>query len=337
MFLTVLSGIFAFVCLVSSLILYVFIRSQSLRRSSQSSANEKHQIRYSFRPSIDLITKKLGEEFSFRSSVTSSKSDHSASTVIQQCDEKCSLPRKNHVEQHQSAPAINLASLAMRSSSMATTFEPLRRPRSVNWRQGSIVDPHRMALIEFSLPPHHADLNKYRRRSVPISHDILLTKEPQSNQLDGSTPCLLNFSLVHLKTSQIRVEIHSVQGLPTHLHLQQLTVKIKLYPDGKEKSIHWKKLSDAENQQFDEREQPNSVVFSNVSTEKLLEKCFLLTLNGKDQTKKTFHLGQIGKIHLSQFQPVVSEQKIEFTHQVEKMKKVRLVSEGEKHSFDHLI
>jgi len=321
MFLTILSGILVFVCLVSSLILYVFIRSQSIRRSSQSSLNEKHQIRYSFRPSIDLITKKLSEEFSFRSSITSSKSDQSSTNAIHQCDDKSFFPKKTQAEQHRSAPSINLTSFPNRSASMATNFETLRRPRSVNWRQGSIVDSNQMALIEFSLPPHHSDLNKYRRRSVPISHDIILTKDSQTTQIDGSIPFLLTFSLNYLKTSQIQVEIHSCQGLPMHLHLQQLNIKVKIYPDGKEKTIQWKKLTENENQQFDDRDQRNSIVFSNISAEKLIEKSFLLTINGKDQTKKNFHLGQIGKIHLNQFQPIIHEQKIDLTHQVEKMKK----------------
>ena len=48
---------------------------------------------------------------------------------------------------------------------MGSSLLQIHRPRSANWRQGSIIDPQQLALIQFTLPSNNKD-EKYRR---PIS------------------------------------------------------------------------------------------------------------------------------------------------------------------------
>lgn len=209
-----------------------------------------------------------------------------------------------------------------RSTSMGTTIYQVRRPRSANWRQGSIVDSNQMALIQFALPPSLREgKTNYRRRSVPIGHDLIR----QSKELSPETvnpPVLVTFSLYYSKTSQLQVQFHSLTGVPERLQLSQLTFKVKLFPDGKEKAVQVRQLSSDENLLGNSLTE-HQVTFSNVAGEKLMERSLLINVHGKDRAKKTMHLGQIGKIAFNQLNRFHPDQRLEFIHELEKIKPVR--------------
>ena len=316
---TVVIGIVVLVCLVSSLLAVVFMRSRYVHRSPSSSSNEKQQIKYSFRPSIDLVAKKLSADLSFRASVSSTPSDRSSS-IIHHLYGDTDVERR---KQQKSSDSIHLPIFPIRSTSITTNLFHPRRPRSTHWRQGSIVDPNQLALIEFSLPSAtHDETHQYRRRSVPILNNIIASKLNVLPAIDSTSPCLLSFSVTHLKTSQIQLDFRSLTSIPSHIHLQQLTIKVKLFPDGKEKSVHVKKLSDQDNLLAD-APHPLSISFSNISSEKFNDRNVLMTISGKDRTKKSIQLGQIGKISFNQINQFDNEHRVDFVHEIETMKKVR--------------
>jgi len=289
---------------------------ENLKSSSTTNKlNGKRQIKYSLRPSIDFITKKVNPDFSFRASISSDKSTRSSITINSL--EETGLP---YQKSHQSFQPINPSSSSMRSLSMVTNLFPNHRPRSTHWRQGSIVDPNQMALIQFTLPSHNND-SKYRRRSVAVCSNIIEPRENPITTIDSILPCLLSFSIIYLKTSQIKIEFHSLQSLPLNIQFQQLTIKVKLMPDGKEKSSQIKKFIQNETTFEDEKNQ-FFVLFSNISFEKLHEKILSLTIHGKDQTKKNIHLGHIGKIYFNQINRFDNENQIHFIHEIEKIKPV---------------
>ncbi len=310
MILTVLIGIIVVVCLVSTLIFYIFMRSHG---NVKTSLTDKQQIKYSLRPSFDIITKKLNPDFPFRSSTSSGKSSRSSSTLNP--SEETQLTSKKPSKYSQS---INSLITPMRSSSLVPNLFQVRRPRSTNWRQGSIVDSNQMALIQFTLPVNNND-NKYRRRSVGVCSNIIERRENPITMINSTLPCLLSFSIIYLKNSQLKIEFHSLQSLPTNIQLQQLTIKVKLIPDGKEKSIQIRKFIENETTFNDEY-----ILFSHIHSEKLHEKSLLMTIHGKDQTKKNIHLGQIGKINFDQINQFDNENRIEFLHEIEKIKPVNI-------------
>lgn len=315
MILTIIIGIIIAVCLVSTLIIYVFMRSnENPKFPSSLSLNERQQIKYSLRPSIDIITKRLTNDFSFRTSISSDKSNRSTTTL--------NLLNENQLEnkRQKSVESINRLTKPIRSSSVVTNIFQIRRPRSTNWRQGSIIDPNQIASIQFTLPSSTND-NKYRRRSVAICNNIIESKEnPLTilNQIESTY--LLSFSITYLKNSQIKIKIHSFKSLTNNLQIQQLVIKLKLYPDGKEKSIQIKKYFQNEIY-FDDNDA--IALFSNIQQEKFIEKSLIMTIHGKDQTKKNLHFGQIGKINFNQLNHFDNENPIEFIHEIEKIKPVR--------------
>ena len=320
MLLTALSGLLFAVGLVSSVIFYVFYRS---RPELKGSSNEKQQIRYSFRPSIDLISKKLNEDLSLRSSLSTCRSHHSSSSIPQYAESLCSSKSKGN----QSIESLTSLIVPSRSASIgATTIHQVRRPRSANWRQGSIVDSSQMALIQFALPPNLRDeKNIYRRRSVPICQNLIHpSKEfaPNASLEPLSPPLLLTFSLFYSTTSQLQVQFQALTGVPERLQLTQLTFKVKLFPEGKEKSLQVRQLSTDENRLANTATE-HQLTFSNVSGEKLIERSLLISVHGKDQAKKTVQLGQIGKIPFNQLNRFHPEQRLELIHEVEKIKPVR--------------
>ncbi|CAF1107822.1 unnamed protein product [Adineta ricciae] len=259
---------------------------------------------------MGIMTKTFGQDSPIQSKNLLSQKNSRSSYPTNQYE----INELTHKKQHRSAGSINTTITSARSSiGLVTTF-PLHRPRSANWRQGSIVDPKQMALIEFSLPIHSN--NSYRRRSVAICNSI---SEPKENPLiirDSTLPCLLSFSLTYLKNCQLKVQLHSIQSLPVNLHLQQLTIKIKLSPDGKEKSVHIK--SSIQHDTIFEGD--HSVLFSNISFEKLSERILTMSIYGKDQAKKTIHLGHVGKIHFNQVSKLQVDNQVNFMHEVEKTK-----------------
>jgi len=285
------------------------------RDNLKSSTNEKQQIIHSLRPSIDIITKKLNQDFRFR---TSSNKTNRASFPTNSYEEN----ELTHKKQHRSAGSIDLPKTQTRSTSMVTSLLRPPRTRSANWRQGSIVDPNQIAMIQFSLPPPiNNNNNKYRRRSVAICNSI---GEPRENPIlirDSTLPSLLSFSITYLKSSQLKIQFHSLQSLPEHIHLQQLTIKVKLIPDGKEKSVQIKKSIENETIFGDENNE-YSILFSNIPFEKLHEKVLTMTIHGKDQAKKTINLGHIGKINFNQINKFDKENPVDFIHEIEKTKPV---------------
>jgi hypothetical protein len=313
MILTIIIGIIVAVCLVSTLIIYVFIRSNE---NSKVSLNEKQRIRYSFTPSFDIFTKELPQRFLFRGSTSSDKSNRS-SFGFNPYEENSSILRKAS----KSVESISASVIPARSVSLVTNLIDARRPRTPNWRPGSIVDPNQLASIQFTLPLINND-DKYRRRSVPVFNRVTETRENPLTIINSTLPCLLSFSITYLNTSQLKVQFHSLNGLPTNVQLQQLIIKVKLVPDGKEKSIQMKKL--IQNGIKFENNDESSILFSNIQLEKIHEKQFSMNIHGKDQTKKSIHLGQIGKIYLNQIHQWEDENPLEFVHEIEKIKSVSL-------------
>jgi hypothetical protein len=312
MILTLLIGIIIAVCLVSTLIVYVFIRS---KENVKSPFNETRQIKYSLTPTIDIITKKVHKDFSFHSSISSDKSNRSSTTLNPSEDNSL-----NSKKQHKSFESINRLVTPIRSSSVVnSSFQVQHRPRSPNWRQGSIVDPNHLALIQFTLPSNVND--KYRRRSVAVCNNTIERRENLVTPVNSTSPCLLSFSIIYLKNSQLKIEFHSIQSLPSNIQLQQLTIKVKLIPDGKEKSIQIRKFIQNETI-FDDGENDFFILFSNIQSEKLHEKCLSMTIHGKDQAKKNIHLGHIGKINFNQINQFDNENPIDFIHEIEKIKPV---------------
>ncbi|CAF0891159.1 unnamed protein product [Rotaria sordida] len=332
MILSILFGIIVAVCLVSTLIFYVFIRSrENLRSSSMTSITGKQQIKYSLRPSFDTITKILNQDFSFRTSFSSG--NRSSSTIND--SEYNDFDSK---KQHRSVESINVPITPLRSTSMVATLFQTPRSCISNRRQGSIVDATQMALIPFSLPIRNNNNDKYRRRSVAVCNNIIEPRENIITTNNLTLPCLLSFSIIYLKTSQIKIQFHSIQSLPLNIHFQQLTIKVKLTPDGKEKSIQIKKI--IENQIiFEDENNQFFLLFSNIPFEKLNERILSMTISGKDQTKKTIHIGQIGKIHFNQINQFENENRVEFLHAIEKIKpsSIELLISLEKNDDDQYI
>ena len=313
MILTIILSVIVALCLISILIIYVFINSNE---KSKSSFNEKQRIRYSFTPSFDTITKELPQRFLFRGSTSSDKSTRSSLGY----EDNSSILRKAS----KSVESISASIIPARSTSLVGSLLDTRRPRTPNWRPGSIVDPNQLASIQFTLPSINND-DKYRRRSVPVFNRVNEIRENPLTIINSTLPCLLSFSITYLKTSQLKIQFHSLNGLPANVQLQQLIIKVKLTPDGKEKMIQIKKLIQ-NGIKFDNNDNNNesSILFSNIQLEKIHEKQLSMNIHGKDQMKKNLHLGQIGKIYLNQIRQWEDENRLEFVHEVEKIKPVSL-------------
>ncbi|CAF2162523.1 unnamed protein product [Rotaria magnacalcarata] len=336
MVLYILFGIIVAVCLVSTIIFYTFMRSrEKLKSSSMTSINEKQQIKYSLRPSMHIVTRKLHQDFSFRTSLSSDKSNHSSSTINEYEENEL-----NYKTQRKSVGSLQATTITtpLRSASMVTNLFQPRRTHGSNWRQGSIVDPNQMALIPFSLPiNNNNNNNKYRRRSVAVCNNLLETRENVMAIKDFKLSCLLSFSIIHLKNSQIKIQFHSLQSLPSNIHLENLTIKAKLIPDGKEKSVRIRKSIQNE-ATFEYENSEFFVLFSNLSFEKLLERSLSMTINGKDQTKKSLYLGHIGKINFNQVNKFNNECRVDFLHAIEKTKpsSIELLVSLEKNDDQHI-
>ncbi len=305
---TIIIGIIIAVCLVSTLMIYVFMRS------NKNLKTEKQTIKYNVKPSFHTIVKELPQVFPFRMSSSSQKSNRSS--IVTNYDEDESKFR----ESSKSAESLTSPIMPIRSTSMVTNLLQTRRPRTPNWRQGSIVDPNQLASIQFTLPLIKNE-DKYRRRSVPVLNNIIQLRENPLTLTNSTITCLISFSITYLKSSQLKIQFHSLQGLPFNIQLQQLTIKVKLMPDGKEKSIQIRKYIQNETK-FGNEDNEIYILFSNIQVEKLPEKYFSMNIHGKDQAKKNVHLGQIGKINFNQIDQWDNENRIEFIHEIEKIKPV---------------
>lgn len=186
--------------------------------------------------------------------------------------------------------------------------------KCTNRRQSAIVDSKQIAQIEFMVPP---SAEQFRRRSIGICNNITETKPtPTIGSIIRRTPLteeisanLIPFSITFCQGSQILIEF---QSLPEKY--QQLTIKIKLYPEGKTKKILFN----------DQTSNEYSVQFNHIPSMKLSEKSLLMKFYGKDlTTKKSIYLGQIGKIHFNQLPNLHNENPLQFLHQLELIKLVR--------------
>ena len=282
--------------------LYLLVRSRS-----SPFARSKHAVRYSVVPSLDVVTRQVpGDHPSRRSLIFNPLDDlrHSSTSLLNK--------------------SLNLLSIP--SSSVSTG---LFVGKTIHRRQSSIIDSKQIAQIEFSLPQPS---EMYRRRSVAICSNFI---DSNSSAIDSiiesiksSTqflPCLLSFSLIW--AAELKIVFHSFVSLPV---LQQLTIKVKLLPEGKVKSLQLKKLLDKE-KIFDENEE-YSLRFSPIAPGKLLEKALLIKVHGKDPQKRTVPLGQIGKIFFNQLKEFPGDQPLHFVHELEKIKPVS----GERESVSNL-
>ena len=249
-------------------------------------SNEKQRIKYTIQPSFSLITKKLPYRLSI----------------------------------HRSSDEIILHTT--RSSSLASN---LFIKNCTNRRQSSIIDSKQISQIEFALPP---SAEKYRRRSVAICNNIIDSPQSTIDSLiktirlsTESQPCLISFSINYSKSSQIQIYFHSLTHLPANL--QQLTIKIKLIPDGKMKTLDLKNIISNENP-FANENNEDFIQFSNISLAKLHEKAVVMKFFGKDQIKKNIQLGQIGKIYFNQLKSLQNSNHLDFIHEIEIIKLVRL-------------
>lgn len=269
-------------CLCSSIFIYLFINSRENFKT-----NESQRLKYSIQPSIDIITKKLPYRLSISSRRRSSN-----------------LENTNQLRSH---------SLA---NSLFINKHPYRR-------RSSIIDSKQISQIEFSLPP---TAEKFRRRSVAVCNNIiessphtihsLIKTIKSSNEL---FPCLITFSINYINSSQIQINFHS---LSLRMALQQLTIKIKLIPDGKTKYIEIKKIQENENI-FQNENKEYRIQFSNISFGKVHEKALVMKFYGKDQAKKAIQFGQVGKIFFNQLKHLHNENSFDFIHEIEFIKLVR--------------
>jgi hypothetical protein len=183
-----------------------------------------------------------------------------------------------------------------------------------------------MANIEFAVP---LTPEKFRRRSVAVCNNIIELKHNTIDSLiktmkssDQFLPCLISFSITYLKSLQmIKIYFHSLTSLP--FNIKQLSIKIKLIPDGKMKTIEIKNILWNENI-FTNVNNENLIQYSNISLGKLHEKAIVMKFYGKNQMKKGIQLGQIGKIYFNQIQNLQNENPLEFLHEIELIKLVRI-------------
>ncbi|UJR20521.1 hypothetical protein I4U23_023649 [Adineta vaga] len=273
--------------LISSLFFIIlFIHSRdNLKLSSSSTTYEKQKIRYSIPPTMNIITRRLS---SYRSSL-SNESD-------------LDITKSNQIRSHSLATNLFVA-------------------RCTGRRRSSIIDPKQMAQIQFSLPP---TAEKFRRRSVAICHNLLDGKHSTIDSIIKTIissqqvhPCLISFSISYLNSSQIKIQFHSLTCLPSTI--QQLTIKVKLNPDGKVKDLTMKNILPNENV-FAKENQEYSIQFSHISPTKVDDKTLSMKIHGKDQAKKQIYIGQIGKIHFNEIGNIKNENQIHFTHEIENIK-----------------
>jgi hypothetical protein len=273
------------ISLVSFLFIYQLIYSREKLKS-----NEHQRLKYSIQPSIDIITKKLP----YRLSIPSHYSHRISSN-------------EGKINQ-------------VRSHSLANN---LFVNRATSRRPSSIIDSKQISQIEFTLPP---TAEKFRRRSVAICNNIIESKQSTINSIiktikssNECLPCLVSFSIIYLKSAHIQIQFHS---LSLNVPLQQLTIKVKLIPDGKMKSIEIKKIFQNENI-FQNGNNDYLIQFSNILLTKLHDKAIIMKFYGKDQTRKTIQLGQIGKIYFNQFKNFQNENQLDFIHEIEIIKLVK--------------
>ncbi|CAF0845000.1 unnamed protein product [Adineta ricciae] len=272
--------------LISTILLFLALLIHSREYfKPPSSIYGKHRIKYTIPPSVNIVTRRLS---SYRSSL--SNESESDSTKINQT----------------------------RSHSLANN---LFVTRCTNRRRSSIIDSKQMAQIQFSLP---LTADKLRRRSIAICHNLLDGKHSTLDSLIKTiasskqySPCLMSFSITYCKSSQLKLQFHSLTSLP--LNIQQLTIKVKLSPDGKVKDLTMKNVLPDENV-FARDSNEHSVLFSHVSPNKIHEKTLVMKFYGKDQAKKHVHLGQIGKIHFTGVGNIENENEMSFTHEIEHIK-----------------
>lgn len=257
---------------------------------------ETQRLIYSTKPSIDIVTRPL--EY---------PSDSSNQNLLPTT--QLDKPKPNESRSHSIANNLFITTCS-------------------NRRRSSIVDSKQIAQIQFSLPP---TAEKLRRRSVAICNNIIESKPStidsiiqtikSSNQF---LPCLASFSMVYCnESSEIKIGFHSLRSLPLSIKLQQLTIQVKLIPDGKVKCISIKDIINNENI-FSQDDNEYIIQFSNVSLAKLYSKAILIKFYGKNEMKKTIQLGQIGKIRLNQINNLDYGNSLSFVHEIEMIKIVRL-------------
>jgi len=254
--------------LLSSLLIYTLIHSRGNSKSLPIYRKEK--IKYSVQPSMDIITRRL--------------------------------PYRLNISTHYDSNITK----ANQSRSHSLANNNLYITKCSNRRRSSIIDSKQIAQVQFALPP---TVETYRRQSLAICNNIIECQQSaiesiiktiqSSNQF---LPCLVSFSIIYLKSSQI---------------------KIKLLPDGKVKNLSIKKLLSNENI-FAEENNEYFIQFSNIPLVKLHEKAIVMKFHGKDQAKKTIQLGQIGKINFNEIKNFDNENQIDFNHEIEIIKTVRI-------------
>ncbi|CAF1275051.1 unnamed protein product [Adineta steineri] len=282
----VLTLIIITVFLLSSLFIYVLIYSrENFKSSSSPFAYGKRRIKYVIQPSMNIITRRL-------STYRSSFSIHHDSN----------LTKPNQT----------------RSYSLANNLSVVKYPHR---RRSSIIDSKQIAQIQFEVP---LTAEKYRRRSVAVCNNIIETKQStidsiiktiqSSNQI---LPCLVSFSIIYLESSQIKIQFHSLTSLLSTI--KQLTIKLKLNPDGKAKELSVKKILPDQNI-FAEENTEYFIQFSHIPLAKLAEKTLVIKFYGKNQEKKTIQLGQIGKIYFNQIENIENKNQMDFIHEIENIK-----------------
>jgi hypothetical protein len=271
--------------LLSSLLIYTLIHSRG--NSKPLPIYRKEKIKYSVQPSMDIITRRLPYRLNISTHYDSN------------------LTKPNQSRSHSLANNLYITKCS-------------------NRRRSSIIDSKQIAQVQFALPP---TVETYRRQSLAICNNIIECQQSaiesiiktiqSSNQF---LPCLVSFSIIYLKSSQIKINFHSLRSLPPTI--QELTIKIKLLPDGKVKNLSIKKLLSNENI-FAEENNEYFIQFSNIPLVKLHEKAIVMKFHGKDQAKKTIQLGQIGKINFNEIKNFDNENQIDFNHEIEIIKTVR--------------
>ncbi|CAF1578243.1 unnamed protein product, partial [Didymodactylos carnosus] len=314
----------ALVCVVSTIVFYVYWRKRSSFSNFQFSS-ETQKLHYSLKPTIDVVAKRLSDDLDISNNkenetttiitTTERLSNHRRSTI------KPILPKQTEIQLESTVPS-SCPRKSLWRTAVGGGFDPSRsssvqdryRNRTINgphtprnWRHGSISI--NAESLEFSVPK--------RRRSVATVDSVCnrFCIEPEQIkilQVNDAYQTMNRLSLRIVYTSQqnLQITFDKFSGLISDEVNEQLTIKTKLLPDGKEKYCT-KKNIDVETKLIDE-----CITFSNVLKDKLGEKLLLITVTGGKRKKKNYGQMEVmlNELHL------VQDKDYYLQHEIEKKK-----------------
>ncbi|CAF0847376.1 unnamed protein product [Didymodactylos carnosus] len=307
-------------CITSTVVFYVYWRKRS-SLSGRKLSSETQKLHYSIKPTIEIVAKRLSNDLGIVYNEKNGTTIKSTISNRRRSSAKPTLKEQSEIEVESTTPSFReCQSLALTTTRQGD--DPIRsssiqgrcRNRTVtdphtpyNWRYGSIsINPE---TLEFSVPK--------RRRSVATVDSVrnCFCIEPEQIQIlqvnnDYQTMNRLSLKIIYTSQQNLQITFDKFHGSIGDEVNQQLTIKIKLMPDGKEKYCIKKNL-DVETKLIDE-----CVIFTNVLKEKLGEKSLIITITS-DKRKKT-NYGQI-EVMLNELH-LVQDKEYYLQHEIEKKK-----------------